>query len=252
TSAVNRIGRAHDGHCPESGECRGDTRCRSSGLAAEYTGRRSTRAHARRVRSQHHQVRRRQRLSLRSLPARRFGSRLTRFARPMLYRTVSASRYGGGHPSALERRRGRETRDLEDFLLVERLALEQRLYERIELRAMLAQQAQCLLVAFVDDAKNLGIDEARRLFAERLVAAERRRPQIGVLTRSELHHAELVAHSPTRHHIARELRRLFDIVRCTRRPRAIDNLLCRATAQHPYDARAQVGFRIVVSIRRGT
>src|SRR5690606_31238319 len=140
----------------------------------------------------------------------------------------------------------------EEFLLVERRALEQRLYERIELRAMLAQQAQCLLVAFVDDAKNLGIDEARRLFAERLVAAERPRPQIGVLTPRELHHAELVAHSPTRHHIARELRRLFDIVRCTRRPRAIDNLLCRATAQHPYDARAQVGFRIVVSIRRGT
>src|SRR5690606_19161385 len=45
------------------------------------------------------------------------------------------------HPPALERRRRRQAGHLEDLLLVERIALEQRLHERVQLAAMLAQQA---------------------------------------------------------------------------------------------------------------
>src|SRR5690606_39320750 len=95
------------------------------------------------------------------------------------------------HPPALERRRRRQAGHLEDLLLVERIALEQRLHERVQLAAMLAQQAQRFLVAFLDDAPDLRIHEARGLLAD---GPGHPRPAAArVLLRVELHEAERIA-----------------------------------------------------------
>ena len=111
-----------------------------------------------------------------------------------------------------------------------------------------------LVVALRDDAMDLVVDRARRLLAERARAAEALETgpprEIRILVRRELHHAESVAHPPARHHVARELRRLLDVVLGARRLRAVHDLLGGASAEHADDARAQIRLREVVAIAR--
>src|SRR5690242_7129525 len=99
-------------------------------------------------------------------------------------------------------------------------------------------------MALGDDAVHLVVDRARRLLAERLRAAESLEAgpprQIGILAGRELHHAELLAHPPARHHVARHVRRLLDVALGARRLRAVDDLLRRAPAEHPDDARTEI------------
>src|SRR5690606_31004766 len=79
------------------------------------------------------------------------------------------------------RRRVAQPRDLEDLLLVECIALEQRGDERVELLAMRSEQPFRFGVALLDDPLHLGVDSSGGLLAERLFSAEAARPaEIGV------------------------------------------------------------------------
>src|SRR5689334_988972 len=103
-----------------------------------------------------------------------------------------------------------------------------------------------------DDALHFGVDDARRLLAEALwpaVAIETR--EVRVLARRQLHETEAIAHPPTRHHAARERRRLLDVVLRARRLRAVDDLLGRTPAEHADDARAEVRLGVVVPVAVG-
>src|SRR3546814_2685816 len=71
-----------------------------------------------------------------------------------------------------------------------------------------------------------------------------------VLTRRKLNHSDLVAHAPPRDHLASQPRCLFDVVLRACGATAIDDLLCRAPAQHAYDLRAQIGFGVFITIRQ--
>src|SRR5690606_37041359 len=91
-------------------------------------------------------------------------------------------------------------------------------------------------VALVDDALHLGVDPAGRLLAEGLLADEGVGPsEIGVALRRELHEPEFLAHPPAGDHVARELRRLRDVVLRARRLRPVDYLL-RAPPGRPLAA----------------
>src|SRR5262245_10219079 len=153
---------------------------------------------------------------------------------------------------ALEGRRRRQPRHCEDLLLVERLALEQRGYERVERLAVLREQPHGLHVALVDDALHLGVDDARGLLAERPIGSEAAcDPEVRVRARRELHEPELIAHAPARDHVARDLGGLLDVVLRARGARAVHQLFCGASAEHADDPRAQVGFGIVVAVAVG-
>src|SRR2546421_4330934 len=120
--------------------------------------------------------------------------------------------------------------DLEDLLLVQRLACDEGLGERLELLPVLRQKAPRLVVAFVDDAKHFGVDHARRLVAERLFrSVSARDTQVRILARRKLDEAELLAHPPARDHLSRDSCRLLDVALGSRGPGAINDLLGSAT-----------------------
>src|SRR5262249_62252937 len=106
--------------------------------------------------------------------------------------------------------------DVQALLLAERLARYQSVGERVELLAVRGEQPLRLFVAVVDDPPDLGIDGLGGGFAERPFAGvTTRAAEIWVFPRRELHHAEAVAHAPSRHHPACEVGRLLDIVLCS-------------------------------------
>src|SRR5205085_9675886 len=120
--------------------------------------------------------------------------------------------YAPLHRSLRQRAGPPESGDLENRLLVEGLALEQRMRERIERLAMLVEQPLRLVVAFADDPPHFLVDELRGFLAERALTGIRRRPaQIGILARRELHHADALAHAPARDHLARQRGDLLDV-----------------------------------------
>src|SRR5690606_27288505 len=84
---------------------------------------------------------------------------------------------------------------------------------------------------------------------ERPASAEARgSAEILVLAACQLHHAQLVAHPPPRHHASGNLRHLLAVVLGTRRPRPVHDLLRRTTSQCPDYPRPQVRFGIVVTV----
>src|SRR5690606_2385470 len=149
---------------------------------------------------------------------------------------------------ALRRGRPGQTRHLPDLVFVQRLALEQRLRERVQRVAVLLEQALRLLVAFADDPSDLLVHGGGR----RLTVGPRRvgvhRAEERVLPRGELHHAEAVAHAPAGDHVAHELGGLLDVVLRAGGARAEDDLFRRTAAQDADDPRAQVGLRVVVAV----
>src|SRR5690606_25022557 len=69
-----------------------------------------------------------------------------------------APRAGQGSRLEVEGWGGRQASYVEDLLLVQALPVQQGLGERVELRAVLGQQPQRLLVALVDDLLDLRVD----------------------------------------------------------------------------------------------
>src|SRR5215210_3574807 len=153
----------------------------------------------------------------------------------------------------LQRRRGREARDLQDLLFVERLPLQQRLGERLELLAVFGQEPAGLVMALVDDPEHLGVHGAGGLLAEGLITAVTARyTKVSVLAWGEFDRPELLAHSPARDHPASEVGGLLDVVLGPGGLGAVDDLLRAAPSQHADDPRPQVPFRVVVAVVLGT
>jgi len=77
---------------------------------------------------------------------------------------------GDCYATGFERRRGRQPGRLENLLFIECFPCEQRFGQSVKLLAVGAQQSLGLLVTFTDDAVYFGVDDSRRLLAERLLA----------------------------------------------------------------------------------
>src|SRR5512140_1969221 len=123
---------------------------------------------------------------------------------------------------ALQWRRRRKPGRLEDLLLAERLAREQRLHERVERLAVRAEQAQRLSMALADDALHFLVHQPRGFLADHPLAPEAANAaEIRIVARRKLDHAERVAHAPARDHVAGEGGGLLDVAFGTRRARAV-------------------------------
>ena len=71
----------------------------------------------------------------------------------------------------LQRRCGREARDLQDLLFIEGFPLQQGSGERLELLAMFGQESPGLVVAFAYDPLYLGVHDAGGLLTEMFLPA---------------------------------------------------------------------------------
>src|SRR5690606_29014518 len=103
------------------------------------------------------------------------------------------SRVSDGDLLAFRRGRPCQARDLQDLLLVQRLAVEQRLRERVERAAVFLEQTLRLVVALADDPLHLLVHGGGRRLAIGPRAVRVHGSQERVLPRRELHHAEAVA-----------------------------------------------------------
>src|ERR687898_1678304 len=113
--------------------------------------------------------------------------------------------------TVLQRRRGRQARNLQDLLFVEGLPLQQGFGERVELLAVFGQESPGLVVALAYYPDHLDVYDAGGLLAEGLLSAvTTRSAQVGVLAGRELHHPNLLAHSPARDHPAGEVGGMLD------------------------------------------
>lgn len=94
--------------------------------------------------------------------------------------------------------------------------LQQRTRQPVERLTMFGEEPDGLLVGFLEDPLDLGIDHGRGRFAVRSSDADRivcRRPAKERTRRwAEHNRAELVAHAPARDHLAGDLRRLLHVV----------------------------------------
>src|SRR5216110_2771869 len=102
--------------------------------------------------------------------------------------------------------------DLVDLCAVDRLALEERLGHLVEHLEVATQEELGALVGLEQDAAHLGVDLDGGLLRVvdllREVAAE----EDLLLLLAEGHRAELVAHAPLAHHLARQLGGALDVV----------------------------------------
>src|SRR6185312_6856859 len=155
---------------------------------------------------------------------------------------------GCGGSRGFEHGRGRQARDSANLLLVESLTSQQRCDQSIQFPTMGAEKAQRLLMALANDRPNLGIDHTRGRLAEWPLSAKPTAGQIRILTWRKLHHAELIAHAPSSHHVSREVRGLLDVAFSTGGFGAVDNFLRRAPSQHPDDAPSQIGLGVMIAI----
>src|SRR5262249_9586326 len=147
---------------------------------------------------------------------------------------------------ALTRRQLAALEDGLDLLGVERLALDERVGERVELLAAERQELADLAVLLLDDPADLLVDLDRGLLgvvllARAVVAAEE--DLLFLLAVRE--RPELLAHAPLAHHLARDVRRLLDVVARARRHAAEDDLLRDAPAERHGDRALGLLFREV-------
>src|SRR5829696_4948544 len=136
----------------------------------------------------------------------------------------------------LQRGRGREASDLQDFLFVQGLPLQQSLGQRLELLAVLREQTAGLLVALIDDARYLFVYGSGGLLTiGSFSAVTARSTKVGVFAGRELDSSQLLAHPPPRDHRTSEVGGLLYVALGTRGPCAVDDLLRAAPSQSAYD-----------------
>src|SRR2546427_464527 len=124
-------------------------------------------------------------------------------ARPSRTRSSSVVTSGSDRSRGLlERPRAQDPRDL---LAVERLTLEQRAGERVELLDVLIEDLAGAGGALHDDALDLGVDEQRGRLAVILRARDLPPQKDVLLVLAEGQRAELVGHPPLADHLARHL-----------------------------------------------
>src|SRR5437667_5290976 len=108
-----------------------------------------------------------------------------------------------------ERARAEDPRDL---LGVQRLALEQRAGERVQLLDVLLEDLPRAGGALDDDPLDLAVDGERGLLAVVLGARDLAAQEDVLLVLAEGERAELVGHTPLADHLAGHLRRLLEVV----------------------------------------
>ena len=109
----------------------------------------------------------------------------------------------------MQTRRTRQSGHLQDLLLVERLVLEERLGQCVQLRPILFQQADSFGMALPQHALDFDIDRAGRRFAIGLRHAE---PGWEIVAWGECHRPQLVAHASAGDHLPSQGARLLDVV----------------------------------------
>src|SRR5256884_4087529 len=132
-----------------------------------------------------------------------------------------------------ERPRAQDARDL---LGVERLALEQRARERVQLLDVLLEDLPGARRAFEHDALDLTVDGERRLLAVVLRARDLPAEEDVLLVLAEGERPQLVGHAPLAHHLARHLGGLLEVVAGTGRLLLQHDLLGGAAAHQDGDA----------------
>src|SRR5687767_705396 len=154
---------------------------------------------------------------------------------------VAALLVGGGHAPARRRRRlaGRGgdgktalavVHELLEVIARDRLVLEKVGDQRVELVAVLAEHLVCALARAVDDEVDLGVDDLRGLFRVVPLLLDLAAEEDELVRPAVLERAELLAHAVLRHHLARHLRRLLDVVRGAGRDVAAEVQLLRGPA----------------------
>src|SRR5688500_14421243 len=131
----------------------------------------------------------------------------------------------------LQWRCGREARDLQDFLFVEGLPLQQGSGERLELLAMFGQESPGLVVAFAYDPVYLGVHHAGGLLAEGLLARQATSPEVRVFAGREFYRPQLLAHSPAGDHSPCKIGRLLYVAFGPCGFGAVDDLLRHPSPQ---------------------
>src|SRR2546426_2446837 len=156
--------------------------------------------------------------------------------RPRLPRPATVIRSGvlarGGAGRRLPRLLLRK--DLVQLLAVDRLDDLEPLHHSVHLRPRLAQHALGGLVAVVDDAADLLVDDGGDLFRVGALFAQVAAEEHELFAMAHLDGAELFRHAPLRDHAAGDLGRLLDVVLGAGRDVAQDDLLRDASA---HDAR---------------
>jgi hypothetical protein len=135
--------------------------------------------------------------------------------------------------AVFEARRPSEARDRQDLTLVQRLALEERPGERIELPPVLREESPGSLVALPDDPLYFGVDLLGGLLAVGFRAAPGASGSVAkkrVLARREGDHVEIVAHAPAYHHSPHDIGGLLDVVLGARGAGTVDDLFGATTA----------------------
>src|SRR5207302_3447728 len=107
---------------------------------------------------------------------------------------------------------GARAEDPRDLLGVQRLALEQRAGERVQLLDVLLEDLSRAAGTLHDDALDLAVDGQRRLLAVVLGARDLAAEEDVLLVLAEGERAELVGHTPLADHLTRHLRRLLEVV----------------------------------------
>src|SRR5262245_58060687 len=148
----------------------------------------------------------------------------------------------------LERPRAQDPRDL---LAVERLTLEQRAGERVELLDVLFEDRPGPRGALEHQALDLAVDGQRRVLAVVLLTGHLAAEEDVLFVLAEGQRAELVRHAPLADHLARHLGGLLEVVAGARRLLLEDDLLGRPAAEQDRDAVQQVVPRVVVLVIQG-
>src|SRR5690606_25638355 len=139
---------------------------------------------------------------------------------------------------------------LEYFLFIKCFLLQECVCQGVEFTPVITQQLPCLVVTFSDDAQHLFVNCLGRILTERLacVAGRHRIVQVWIAFWRELDHPKAVAHAPPRHHSAREVCCLLDVVFGTGRARTEDDLLRGPPTENTDDPRTEVVLRIIVTV----
>src|SRR5436309_3272184 len=178
---------------------------------------------------------------------------------PERVRSAGGPRSAAGRTGGLSGRGGRRVpeatvhaselaQDLVDLRAVDRLALEERLGHLVEHLEVAAQEELGALVGLEQDASHLGVDMDGGLLRVvdllREVAAE----EDLLLLLAEGHRAELVAHTPLAHHLARQLGGALDVVARPGGHAAEGQLLRRPPAEEDGELAEEMVLRVGVPV----
>ena len=144
---------------------------------------------------------------------------------------TSSARARSISSSISARRRGSRSRGMPGgrvgVQLVERLALEQRLGQRVEPLAVVRQQLAHVVELLVHDPAHLGVDQLLGRLRDRLGPGQQRALAVARRHREE---ADLLAHPPALDHPARDPGELLDVGLGARGRLVVDDLLGHAAA----------------------